>query len=307
MIAKINFLKRIFSDVKESKANELSIRCPYCGKPGKSKLCIKLDTDVYHCWVCDIKGRGLYKIIKKIDASKLDEYNQKFNFSNKKVKEEVEIEQEIFLPDEFKILSNVTKKDKNYKDIVEYAFSRGFTKSTIWKFRVGLSNKFGWHRRLILPSFDRYGNLNYVVGRSIDPGEWFKYKNESRPKKKIIFNEIDIEWDKPLLLAEGPMDLVKVNMNKTCLLGSTLKEDYLLFERIILNNTPIVLLLDRDAIGKTIKIADLLTKYGIDVKINFPPGDLDLNDITTKEISELIRHSKRFDYNLKIKLKIGSI
>ena len=309
MNAKVNFLKNIFYDVRVSKGkNEFSIRCPYCGKPGKSKFCIRLDTDVYHCWVCEIKGRGLAKVIHKVNPSKVKEYKDKFDSSRKKFKETEEIEEiEINLPKDFKLLARANTSDMNYSSVYTYAVSRGFTIPTLWNFRIGFSNEYEWKRRLIIPSFDCDGNLNYLIGRAIDSGEYFKYKNEEKPKKKIIFNEIDIDWDKPLLISEGPLDLVKVNMNKTCLLGSTLKEDYLLFERIVRNNTPVILILDRDAEKKAIKIADLLYKYNINVKINFPPGDLDLNDMEINEINELINQSENYSYRYRIKLKIGNI
>ena len=68
------FLSNVFHDVLPSKdGSEISVRCPFCGKPGKSKMCIIIETDVYHCWVCEAKGRGLTKLISITNPNKVEE------------------------------------------------------------------------------------------------------------------------------------------------------------------------------------------------------------------------------------------
>ena len=92
-------------------------------------------------------------------------------------------------------------------------------------------------RYLILPSYDKNGELNFYVSRNIDAdtANSFKYKNANVSKNKIIFNEINIDWNIPLTLVEGPLDLLKTNDNATCLLGSALNEEMLLFQQIVKN------------------------------------------------------------------------
>ena len=301
------FLSNIFSDVLPAKdGSEISVRCPFCGKPGKSKMCIIIETDVYHCWVCESKGRGLSKLIRAVNPSKLEEYHSKYASRKKKTTEVVEEEFKIELPEDFKMIMKGQKSDPSWRAVTKYALSRGFNKSTLWSFRAGYSNEFEWRRRLILPSFDASGTLNYLTGRSIDPDNKFRYKNLSAPRNSLVFNEIDVDWKKPLLLAEGPLDLVKIKMNKTCLLGSTLNKNSLLFCRIVENRTPVTLILDRDAKKKALKIAEELHEYSVPVKINFPDGDQDLNDTSVDRIEQLIQEAKQYDYNFKLKLKLGS-
>lgn len=304
---KTSFLSNVFSDVLHSRdGSEISVRCPFCGKPGKSKMCIIIDTDVYHCWVCDAKGRGLAKLIAKINSSKVEEYLSKYASSIKQKLETEEPEIQVELPEDFCLLMNGNRSDPSWKAVTKYALSRGFNKKTLWSFRVGYSSTFEWKRRLILPSFDQEGNLNYLTGRSIDPENTFRYKNLSAPRNTLVFNEIDVDWSKPLLLAEGPLDLVKVKMNKTCLLGSTLSPDGLLFQRIVENKTPVILILDQDAKKKAIRIADTLSNYSIPVKINFPQGEEDLNDMDENNIEHFIQSAQQYDYKLKLKLKLGN-
>ncbi len=303
---KTSFLSNIFSDVIVSKdGSEISVRCPDCGKPGKSKLCIIVESDVYHCWVCGLKGKGLKNLIKKVNPSKVDDYICNYQ-SFKQVEKEKE-SLEIKLPDDFCLLVNGNKNDPDWRAVTKYALSRGFNKSTLWAFRVGYSRTFEWRRRLIITSFDAEGNLNFMTGRSIDKNNSFRYKNESAPRNTIVFNEMDLDFTKPLLIAEGPMDLVKVNMqNKTCLLGSSLNEDSLLFKRIVENNTTVILVLDDDAKQKALKIADKLSEYSIKTFVNFPKPGIDLNDMSKEDIEHLIKTSQQYNYKTKIKLKIGS-
>ena len=306
---KTSFLSSVFSDVVLSKdSSEISIQCPYCGKAGKSKMCIIIDSGVYHCWVCESKGRGLAKLITRVRPGKVKEYIQKYAPSERlKSKEEVAKEEpDIDLPEDFKLVAQGNKADPDWREIVRYAKTRGFTKKTLWEFRVGYSRSFEWRRRLILPSFDEEGALNYLTGRSIDPENTFRYKNLSRSRNSVIFNEMDVDWKKPLFLSEGPLDLIKVNMNKTCLLGSTLSPDSLLFEKIVSNCTPVIMILDDDAKKKAVKIADSLVQYDIQLKINFCSQEADLNELSEKRIKMLIDSSREYDYSFKLKLKLGS-
>lgn len=306
---KTSFLSSIFSDVILSKdSTEISVRCPYCGKAGKSKMCIIIESGVYHCWVCEAKGRGLAKLISKVNPGKVKEYVQNYSASERhRLKEEEGLEEpDISLPDDFKLIMQGNKKDPDWREVTKYAISRGFNKKTLWEFKVGYSRSYEWKRRLMLPSFDADGKLNYLTGRSIDPDNTFRYKNLSKSRNSVIFNEMDIDWKKPLFLSEGPLDLVKVKINKTCLLGSTLSPESLLFEKIVSNSTPIIMILDDDAKKKAVKIADSLVQYDIPLRINFCSQEADLNELSEESIKNLINTSKAYDYSFKLKLKLGS-
>ena len=95
-------------------------------------------------------------------------------------------------------------------------------------------------------------------------------------------------------------------MNKTCLLGSTLNSNSLLFNRIVENKTPVILILDRDAKKKAVKIASELCEYSVPVRLNFPDGDGDLNDMAAERIEQVVAEAQQYDYNFKLKLKLGS-
>ena len=301
---KIAFLSKVFNDVQISRDNsEISVRCPECGKPGKSKLCIRLDNEIYHCWVCDIKGKGIARVVGLVSPSKRAQYAKKFPQQNQKLEEEVP--KEIELPPDFKLLAHGSN-DPYSKEVLKYAARRGFNKSLLWRFRCGFSRESRWYRRLLMPSFNVEGNLNYLTGRAIDNNNHIRYVNDSLPKKEIIFNEIDVDFGKLLVLVEGPLDLIKCSTNSTCLLGSTLNENSVLFERIIRNNTPIILLLDQDAKTKAMKIAKLLASYSICVGLNFPSGG-DIGDCEPEEVLSLIRTSSRYSKSSLIRAKLQGL
>ena len=301
---KIAFLSKVFNDVQVSRDNsEISVRCPECGKPGKSKLCIRLDNEIYHCWVCDIKGKGIARVVGLVSPSKRAQYAKKFPQQNQQQVEEAP--KEIELPSDFKLVAQ-QHRDPYSKEVLKYAVQRGFNTSLLWRFRCGFSRENRWYRRLLMPSFDAEGNLNYLTGRAIDNNNHIRYVNDSLPKKDIIFNELDVDFGKPLVLVEGPLDLIKCNANSTCLLGSTLNENSVLFERIIRNNTPIILLLDPDAKTKAMKIAKLLSSYAINVNLNFP-SDRDVGDCEPDEVLDLIHTSSRYSKSSLIRAKLQGL
>ena len=291
----------------------LNIWCPFCRNRSKNKLklCIHLEKGYYHCWVCDKKGSNIPNLIKYINKSKVEESKKYFKSYNKKFSlfEEDIVEEEInvSLPNNFKFfVEDFNPIDPDARDVFKYALKRGINKHKLCMLRVGYSLDREYKRYLILPSYDKNGKLNYHVGRNIDVSthDSYKYKNASVPKKNIIFNELNINWKMPLTLVEGPLDLIKTNDNSTCLLGSTLTEDMILFQSIIKNRTPVNLALDSDAYSKSLKIAKLLYSYDIDVNIVDTRGKEDVGDMDREYFLEKLNNSKRYSYNDNLLSKI---
>ena len=141
------------------------------------------------------------------------------------------------------------------------------TQKDLLYFKLGAVTKGRYRRRVIIPSFDSSGVLNYYTARGIDTDVIRKYLNPKVKRSEIIFNEINIDWKRELTLVEGPFDLIKSNENATCLLGSSLSEHHELFKKIVANRTPVVLALDPDAIKKTHDIAAILARFDVSVRI----------------------------------------
>jgi DNA primase len=294
----------------------LNIWCPFCKHPSKAKLklSIHLEKGFYHCWVCDKKGTNVGYIISLLNKSKVAECNTLFKSGKKKFDlfeiEEIEEEKEVFLPDGFMFLAeSFNTRNPDVRDVLKYAIKRGTSKHKLWMLRLGACNNKDFKRYLFLPSYDNEGKLNYFTARNIDADTFssFKYKNADVPKKNMIFNELNIDWDTPITIVEGPLDLLKTNDNATCLLGSSLTEDMLLFQKIVKNKTIVNLALDSDVYYKTLKIAKLLSQYDIDVNILDTRGDEDVGDMSKERFTSILKDQKSFNENDALLAKIRAL
>ena len=162
------------------------------------------------------------------------------------------------------------------------------------EFRIGVSNEFKFKDRVIFPSFDKNYDLNYYISRSIDPDNKIRYRNFTGKRKDVIFRQSDLDFSKALILTEGVFDLVNCPENSTCVLGSWIGDDHLLFKEIARNNTPVILCLDPDAIQKTLKIAKLFHSYCIDTKIS-QHKNMDFGDMSKKDINYYLANAKQYD------------
>ena len=271
---KIKFIQSVFGTGRMSRAGtNIDIWCPICAPSDRSKkkLSIRLSDDANHCWTCDWKSRSLAPLIRRFaDREKLVEYRDKFMVgSGKQFIDDGPPEQsKLKLPDDFTLLSLANTNDPDVKAAWRYVLGRGLTERDVWYFRLGLSDDPRWRRRVIVPSFDAQGELNYFVGRAIDKQRKPKYDNPDYDKLSIVFNEMNIDWTQRLTLCEGAFDMMKCGENTAPLLGSSLNEESVLFNNIIANSTPIALALDADMLHKRVyPIAEKLVEYNVDVVV----------------------------------------
>jgi DNA primase len=310
---KLSFLEKIFGryNVKLSRDQKnISIPCPICNKNnGKLKLAVRVLDDLCHCWVCSWSSKSLLPIIIKYFKNYSDEYRG--ITKNNIVLEDLNVtDKEILsLPKDFKMLSLMSKSEKeNYKRVFYYLKKRNIDDEDLWRFKLGISEETRFNNRIVIPSFDINGDLNYYTARSIFPSSVMKYLTCGRSKNDIIFNEIYIDFEKAIKICEGPFDMFKLGSNTTCLQGSELSEESKLFHDILLNKTNIILCLDNDAKLKTQIIAKKFFEYDINVKIldigqNHDPGEMSKN-----QIEEMIETNCN-EYNWKefMKSKLDNI
>jgi len=265
-------------------------------KKNKLKLSINFDKNLYKCWVCNWCG----PVAKIINRYKNDEefinnwksLDSSYNTNNLLdifgKKEEIEEKIIIELPKEFVSLVDKTGRTI-YKQVFEYLKIRGLDKIDLnyWKPGVCLTGEY--KNRIVFPSFDENGELNYFIGRTIEDKQ-IPYKKSWNSYKDIIFNELYIDWEKPVILVEGVFDAIKAGDNAIPILGSTLDSSFKLFRKIVENNSIVYLALDPDADEKALKIAKLLNKYDIMVyKIDISPYK-DAGEMTKQEF--MVRYSK---------------
>ena len=267
---KTKLLKRALGE-SYVRGDEHLFQCPRC-EHHKKKLSINLEKNVFKCWVCDWSGKNIYRIIRQY-GSRNDRYEWKSfedrveieKFADKLFAKEAKSNiQKIELPDGFVSLANKNLPVTSIYPL-NYLKSRGIGKKDIIKWKIGYCTTGNYASRIIIPSFNENGDINYFVSRAYD-NNWKKYLNPSI-SKDIIFNHPYVDFDEDLVLVEGVMDAIKAGDNSVPLLGSTLNEDSFLFQNIVKNDTPVYLALDPDAGKKTDNLIDLFLKYDIEIHL----------------------------------------
>lgn len=293
-------LEKIFGKGKRashSKAEYL-FKCPCCDHH-KKKLAINLESLKYRCWVCDLRGTDIisfidYKYSLKIEIPTNDIFSQEsfYNKVNHLVPRNPDIGSQFIsgglsLPEgTINFCDLNTPNYITYSSFITYLKRRNVCNEDINKLNVGFNPE---QKRIIFPSYDLFGELNYFTGRSIydlSP----KYLNPTIDKDNIIFNEKFIDFDtKHVFLVEGIFDYLKTNYldhNVILTLGSSLSKKSKIFQ-YILNFKEIFLMYDRDAIRKMNYIAECFSGYGkevfiLDWKQSRLSGLNDLGDSKTK-------------------------
>ncbi len=281
----IEFIELVFGDAKLTNAGlNACVLCPKCnvetGETTKKKLVIRTDNWLNHCWKCGYKSKSIFHLLQKFFPHHLDRYINEFDgasYISDNTAEEFKLDKQLVLPHGFQLLAEWFDKDNVPLHIYQakkYLLSRGLGYEDFWYWKFGVTNQDAdYKNRIIVPSFDETGELNFFVSRSFKPGVSPKYLNPSFDRDNVVFNEINIDWSAELTLVEGPFDLAKCNDNATCLLGKELDDSYKLFRKVVSHNTPVAIALDTDATREAMEIARLFCQYGIRVRMcRLPPG-----------------------------------
>lgn len=268
--------------------NEHLFQCPFC-KHHKRKFSVNIQRGVYKCWICDQKGRNLYRLVRKFGSQKDREAWKAFSgdkadlndFENLFEEEgEDNFEQIVEMPPNFHTLTG----NVHFRVPLRYLEKRGITRKDILKWKIGFCSDGPFKGRIIIPSFNENGDLNYFIARTFTD-EYRRYKNPP-VSRDIVFNELYVDFDKEVMIVEGAFDAVKAD-NAVPILGSTIRETSRLFKKIVQNNTPVLLALDPDAKYKANNIKRLFFKYGIEVRELQYDDERDVGDMSKKEVEKL--------------------
>jgi DNA primase len=265
---KFKIISEILGDSYRSN-DEYLFACPYC-KHHKKKLSINIEKNVYKCWICETLGRDLRRLVRRFgDFNHLQAWDKLTNridineFDDLFAEEykDPEIPKYLGIPQGFSSLTN--KPTLSATPALNYLKNRGVVEKDVLYWKMGYCMEGRYAKRIIIPSFDANGDLNYFVARtfSSDPR---KYLNPPC-SKDVIFNELYLEWDTDLVLTEGVFDAVVAGPNAVPLLGSTLHPNSKLFMKIVQNDTPVFLALDPDAIKKEQRIIKMFLNYGVEL------------------------------------------
>lgn len=248
-------------------------KCPFCQKQGKHKikLAINANTLVWKCWVCKEHGSNLFSLIRKLGKWSLKDrvksavqniIPQKFSKPKGKLS----------LPKEFLPLN----QDRDFimkKRVLRYLKKRGIGQYQINKYDIGFCQTGQYKNRIVIPSFDQKGVLNYFTGRSIVKEQELKYLNPNCARSQIIIFENLITWKFPVVLTEGIFDAMSVNFNAIPLMGKVVPNA--LVEKLLYYDAEVIITLDSDARDDQYDILRQLYKQGLSniYYLNLPEKD----------------------------------
>jgi len=298
----IRFIESVFGAGRISRnSRNFDVKCPICDPKdqSKKKLSVLLPEGKNHCWVCGWHAFSLAPLIRKYGThEQLAEYRDRFMPEGARDRCNLDAEKPIAkleLPNDFKLVVTSSGVDGDLFAIRKYLLDRGVSERDQWFYKIGYSATSVWKRRVIIPSFDAAGELNLYVGRTVDKDRKPKMMMPDGDRTNVIFNEINIDWKKRLVLCEGPFDAMKCGDNAVPMLGSDLNEDGALFNSIIANGTPIALAMDNDMRAtKMPRVAKKLTEYNVDLVIVDVPTDP--GDESKESFKRLLEQAQPFEW-----------
>lgn len=254
----VNILESFLGETRKHNEDtgQVAFDCPACseelGMPegdGKGNLEINYNKGVFKCWSCQETNHmhgPVTRLLKRYGTPKIlrDYLLIKPDADSIIAKEHIDVV--VTLPDGYKKLSECTSKDFKANLALNYLYKRGITDKIIKEFDIGYTIKGTYFNRIIIPSYDADGKLNYFIAR------WFsseynklKYLNPTAEKQEIVFNEKKVNWDATIYLVEGVFESLIIP-NSIPLLGKYVSENLLglLHDKSCGN---VVIVLDGDA------------------------------------------------------------
>ena len=266
----------------------------------KPKLQVNVQTGKWHCWVSNQGGHNLFQLFKRVGASKQDYQSlSKLLGETIFVKDTTAGQQDITLPNEFKSLS-----EPHNSIIRDHALlflkKRGITTEDIKRYNIGYCTEGLYQNRIIVPSYDEHGKLNYFVGRDFYAST-LKYKNPPISKDIIGF-DLYVNWSLPIILVEGVFDAMSVKNNSVPLFGKTILPK--LYQKIVEKKVKdIFIVLDSDAFDDAIQMTEKFVNEGINVNFVKLNGK-DPNDLGYKSMISELDNSLPMDFKQIMEMKL---
>ena len=235
----IDILKSFLGEPRKHNEDtgQVAFDCPACSDEkgmvdgdGKGNLEINYNRGMFKCWSCGETHHmhgPVIKLLKKYATPKnIRDYllvKPDTDLITNRDKPKIILT----LPEGYKKLSECTEKDYKSQQALAYLRERGITDEIIEEYEIGYTYRGKFFNRVIIPSYDSEGELNYFIARWF-PREYtkLKYLNPEVEKQEIIFNEGKINWDSTIYIVEGATDHI-VTPNSVPLLGKFLSPQLL--------------------------------------------------------------------------------
>lgn len=270
---------------------QLQFPCPKCienegeGEREKYNLEVNIRKGVYQCWKCsssDIHMHGpLVRLIRdyggralaKDYCSTVEGLKEASMYSIPIIGSDGIDDGPLRLPKGCVPISSLSECPST---VSSYLINRGIDDKVVKEHDMmyildGAEDK-RLNNRVVIPSYDADGMLNYWTSRDITNGEKRqKYINPKVERKDIIFNESLVQWDADVTLVEGPFDHIVVP-NSVPLLGKALTPSYKLYWELIGRcNAHVNIMLDGDAFEAASKVYKLLEGTDLSGRVRYIP------------------------------------
>lgn len=303
----LELLESVLGKSKKTSGDNYAFYSPFVDhyKP-KLEINIRINSkgnNPWHCWISDEKGKTIKSLFKKLRVSKStwDEYNAIFSKVSRYSYDQVtdQVTDQVELPKEFIPLYNPSNSYKR-KHALNYLLNRGIRPEDIVKYNIGFCEEGEYRDKIIIPSYDERGKLNFFVGRSFYQTQ-YKHKNP-KVSKDIIGFDLLINWDTPLVLCEGAFDAIAIRRNAIPLFGKTIQSE--LEKKIIGNKVKkLYICLDSDALTNALGLAEKFMSYGIQTHL-VDLGDEDPSDMGYDNINKKIYGTPPLDLREFMKYRL---
>jgi DNA primase len=276
---------------------ESTFYCPFC-KHRKPKLNINLVNQKWHCWVCDVKGRSLWHLFKKVGAQPEDK-KLLVDIAGKPKDFNLKKSEITSLPEDFCRLYDI-KKTPHYKNAIYYLKTRGLTMYDIMRYNIGYCEKGLYSGMIVIPSYDKDNQLNFFTARSFYDVK-FKHRNP-QVSKDIVGFENQINWSIPIVLVEGAFDAISAKINAIPLFGKLISDALKL--KVLENSVKkIYIALDKDALKDAFRTAEYFMNNGVETYI-IEIDEKDPSELGSDEFRKLLRAAKPLTFSKIIEYKL---
>jgi DNA primase len=288
------------------KGEEAVYFCPFCSHY-KKKLEINVRTQEWHCWICNSCGKSIRSLFYKLKAKPqyFDELYKIIGTNWKRKNETEKRPQNMSLPDEFLPLWK-PQHSSAYGQAMSYLADRKVSMDDILRYNIGYCEEGIYQQRVVVPSYDWNGDINFFAARAYHGGNSYKYMLPPWPKDFTGF-ELFVNWNEltGITLVEGVFDAMAVRNNAIPLFGTTM-QFHLKLNMVIHKVKRVNIVLDNDALKQAIDIFDRiedLQSSQIDIHL-VRLGEKDPSVLGFEATNEMIVKSKPYGFSDIIKAKL---
>lgn len=305
----LQLLESVLGKGKSTSGNNIAFFSPFTSHY-KPKLEIDVNTNTagenpWHCWISDKKGRTISSLFKQIGLPKerFEQLAKIIESSRYRNSTEIKTVTAITLPEHYAPLWH-KKSTPDYRNAMHYLKQRGVTMLDILKYRIGYCEHGEYGGKIIIPSYDDTGQLNYFVSRAYYQADKQKHKNP-KISKDIVGFDLTINWSQPIILCEGAFDAIAIKRNAIPLFGKIIQPA--LQKKIIEKRVrDIYICLDADALRNAIQIAERFMAEGLNVYF-IQLQNADAAELGFEQITKIINNTDILTFEGIMALKMDML